>query len=74
MSIKDEALASSVTHTLAQDKRIGGQAIAVRTSDGEVFLKGRVDTEKHKELAVLVAQGVLGVKYVRVHELVISEE
>lgn len=74
MSIRDEALALSVRNALAQDKRIGGQAIMVRATDGDVFLKGRVDHEEQRELASLVAQGVPGVRHVRTDELVVREE
>jgi len=74
VSIRDEALAASVRNALAQDKRLGGQAIMVRASDGDVFLKGRVDTEEQRELAMVVAQGVPGVRHVRVDELAVKGE
>jgi len=74
VSIRDEALAASVRNALAQDKRIGGLPIMVRASDGEVFLKGRVDTEEQRRLAMLVTQGVPGVRYVRSDEIEVREE
>lgn len=58
-----------VSNALCQDKRIGGQAIAVRVAGGEVFLKGVVDSEEVRDLAVLVARGIPGVRYVSVAEL-----
>jgi len=73
VSIRDEALGASVRNALAQDKRIGGQAIMVRAVNGEVFLKGRVDSESQRELALLVAQGVPGVRHVRLDELEVRE-
>lgn len=73
MSIQDEALAGRVRNAIAQDKRIGGQAIAVRTSQGEVSLKGIVDTEEQKELARMVTHGIPGVRDVNTEELRVRE-
>ena len=73
MSIQDEALAGRVKDSIAQDKRIGGQAIAVRVAEGEVFLKGIVDNEDQRELAKLVARGIAGVRQVFVDELRVRE-
>lgn len=69
MAIQDEALAAMVSNAIAQDKRIGGQAIAVRVAAGEVFLKGVVDSEEARQLAALVAKGIPGVRYVSIEEL-----
>ena len=73
MSIQDEALTGMVSNAIAQDKRIGGQAIAVRVADGEVSLKGIVDEEEQRELAVLVARGISGVRHVNIEELRVRE-
>ena len=73
MTIQDEALASRVRNAIAQDKRIGGQAIAVRVAEGEVFLKGVVDIEDQRDLAMMVARGIPGVRHVRVDELRVRE-
>ena len=73
MTIQDEVLASMVRNALAQDKRIGGQAIAVRVANGEVFLKGIVDAQEMRELAELVTRGIPGVRYVSVEELRVRE-
>lgn len=73
MSIQDEALADRIRNSILQDKRIGGQAIAVRVAEGEVFLKGIVDAEEQRELAKLVARGVAGVRQVYVDELRVKE-
>jgi osmotically-inducible protein OsmY len=62
VSIKDEALAASV------------QPIMVRAVDGEVFLKGRVDSEEQRKLAGMVVRGVPGVRHVRMDELEVREE
>lgn len=73
MSIQDEALAGRVRSALIQDKRVGGQAVAVRVAEGEVFLKGIVDTDEQRDLAEMVARGIPGVRYVNVDELRVRE-
>lgn len=73
MAFQDEALAQRVRHAITQDKRIGGLPIMVRAANGEIALKGRVDTPEQRELAQLVAQGIPGVRYVHVDELVLKE-
>jgi len=73
VTIQDEALAGMVRNALVQDKRIGGQAIAVRVAEGEVFLKGIVDADEMRELAVMVTRGIAGVRYVSVDELRVKE-
>ena len=69
MSIQDEALSAKVREALARDKRTAGQAIAVRVAQGEVFLKGMADSEDQRELAVVVARGIPGVRHVNADEL-----
>ena len=73
MTIQDEALSGRVSEALAQDKRISGQAIAVRVAQGEVFLKGVVDSVGQSELAVMVTRGIAGVRHVDVTELRVRE-
>ena len=73
MSIQDEALAGKVRNALAQDKRLCGQAIAIRVAQGEVSLKGIVDAEDIRDLAALVVQGISGVRSVIVDELRVKE-
>jgi hyperosmotically inducible protein len=73
VSIQDEALADRVRCALTQDKRIGGQAVAVRVAEGEVFLKGIVDTDEQRDLAEMVARGIPGVRYVNIDELRVRE-
>lgn len=69
MSIQDEALQGRVRSALSHDKRLSGQAIMVRAADGEVHLKGRVDTEEQKQLAIMVINGVPGVRGLVTDEL-----
>ncbi len=73
MTIQDEALAGRVRNALAQDKRLGGQAIAIRVAEGEVSLKGIVDTDEQWDLAKLVVRGIPGVRQLNVEELRVRE-
>ena len=73
MTIQDEALAGRVRNAIVQDKRIGGQAIAIRVVQGEVALKGIVDTWEQLELAVLVVNGIPGVRQVNADEMRVRE-
>lgn len=74
VSFQDEALAQMVRHAISRDKRIGGQPIMVRAANGEISLKGRVDTPEQRELAMLVAQGIPGVRNVAIDELLVKED
>ena len=73
LTIQDEALSGKVRNAIAQDKRIGGQAIAVRVAEYEVFLKGIVDTEEQRDLALMVTRGIPGVRQVNMDELRVRE-
>lgn len=73
MSIQDEALSARVRDRLMCDKRTGGQAIAVRVAQGEVFLKGVADSEEDRALAIDVVRGIPGVRYVNTDELMVRE-
>lgn len=74
MAFQDEALAQRVRHAISQDNRMGALPIMVRVANGEVSLKGRVDTAEQRELVLLVAQGIPGVRYVSVDELILKED
>ena len=73
MAFQDEALAQRVRHAMTQDKRIGGLPIMVRAANGEISLKGRVDTTDQRELARMLAEGIPGVRHVYVDELLVKE-
>lgn len=73
MTIQDEALTGKVRNAIAQDKRIGGQAIAVRVAEGEAFLKGIVDTDEQKSIVLMVAQGIPGIRGINADELRVRE-
>jgi osmotically-inducible protein OsmY len=59
---------------MIQDKRIGGLPIMVRAANGEISLKGRVDTPDQRELAKMLAQGIPGVRHVDIEELTVITE
>jgi len=73
VSIQDEALSGIVTNALSQDKRLSGLPIVARAANGEIHLKGKVDTEEQRELAKMVAHGVPGVRNVIDDELEVRE-
>ena len=73
MAFADEALAAKVRDTLAQDRRIAGLTIMVRAANGDIFVKGRVDTAEQSELIQMVCQGVSGVRRVVLDELEVAE-
>lgn len=74
MSLADQALAQQVENAIASDIRVAGLPIAVRAADGEISLKGVVDTVMQKELVHAIAQGIQGVKRVTTVELIVKEE
>ncbi|MCE5323654.1 BON domain-containing protein [bacterium] len=73
MTLQDEVLAGLVNNAINQDKRLAGQTIAVRVANGDVFLKGIVDSEEDRNLAQLVAAGVAGARQIFVEELRVRE-
>ncbi len=73
MSMRDEALAMRVREALQGDKRISSLPIGVRVSNGDVFLKGAVDSLEQRDVAQFIVQGVPGVRHVEVDELEVKE-
>ncbi len=69
LGIRDEVITGNVLSALNQDHRLGGQTISVRVSEGDVFLKGSVDSKELVELAELMCKGISGVRHVDVSEL-----
>lgn len=74
MSLHDEALSARVRATIGMDKRTSGLPIDTRVSDGEVFLKGKVDTLEQADVVQFIVSGIPGVRHVDVSELEIGEE
>ncbi len=74
MSLADEALAQRVENAIAADIRVAGLPIVVRAANGEISLKGVVDTIMQKEIVNTIAQGIQGVRKVLISELIVKEE
>jgi osmotically-inducible protein OsmY len=63
-STEDDRIVDQVRMRLAGDADVKGGALDVSAKDGEVVIKGRVDTEKGKSKATKLAKKVKGVKAV----------
>lgn len=62
VSTEDDRIVDQVRMRLAGDADVKGGALDVSVKDGEVVIKGRVDTEKGKSKATKLAKKVKGVK------------
>ena len=74
MTIRDEAISGRVRQALAMDRRISGLPIGVRVSNGDVFLKGAVESREQAEVMHFILLGIPGVRHVNVDELNVREE
>jgi len=63
-STEDDRIMDQVRMRLAGDQDVKGGALEVSVKDGQVVIKGRVDTEKGKNKATHLAKKVKGVKSV----------
>src|SRR5499425_2490682 len=61
----DSWLTSKTKIALFADDRVKGKDVRVETQSGQVFLRGKVDSEEAKSAAAEVAKGVEGVKSVK---------
>ena len=61
----DSWLTSKAKIALFADDRVKGRDVRVETQNGEVFLRGKVDSEEAKSAAGEIAKGVEGVKSVK---------
>ena len=64
VSSEDDRIIDQVRMRLAGDADVKGGALDVSAKDGDVVIKGRVDTEKGKAKATKLAKKVKGVKSV----------
>jgi osmotically-inducible protein OsmY len=64
LSIENLALIEIVRAHLFEDKRLADQCIDVTCSGGYIQLLGIVDSKDLKDLAVTLAQGIVGVRHV----------
>lgn len=61
----DAWITSKTKIALFADSRVKGREVSVETRDGEVFLRGKVDSDEAKSAAAEVTRGVEGVKNVK---------
>ena len=61
----DSWITSKTKIALFADDRVKGREVSVETMKGEVFLRGKVDSEEAKAAAMDVAKGIEGVKNVK---------
>ena len=61
----DSWLTSKTKIALFADDRVKGREVRVETQSGEVFLRGKVDSEEAKSAAGEIAKGVEGAKSVK---------
>lgn len=73
MTVADEALKTSVRSTLEKDKRFSGLPVDVRVCNGEVFLKGKVETLQQADAVQFIVSGIPGVRHVNMEELEVTE-
>jgi len=64
-AVSDSWLTSKTKIALFADDRVKGKDVRVETQSGQVFLRGKVDSEEAKSAAAEVAKGVEGVKGVK---------
>lgn len=74
MTIRNEAISGRVRQALAMDSRICGLPIGVRVSNGDVFLKGAVESLDQVNVVHFIVLGIPGVRHVNVDELNVKEE
>lgn len=74
MTVRDEAISSRVHEALSGDRRLSGMPIGVRVTDGDVFLKGVVDSQEQIDVMRFLLMGVAGVRHVNVDELQAKEQ
>ena len=64
-AVSDSWLTSKTKIALFADDRVKGTEVRVETVKGEVFLRGKVDSDEAKTAAADIAKGVEGVKTVK---------
>ncbi len=64
-AVSDSWLTSKTKISLFADDRVKGKDVRVETVNGEVFLRGKVDSDEAKTAAADITKGVEGVKNVK---------
>ncbi|MGH7306245.1 MAG: BON domain-containing protein [Candidatus Rokuibacteriota bacterium] len=73
-AVSDSWLTSKAKIALFADDRVKGKDVRVETVNGEVFLRGKVDSEDAKTAAAEIAKGLEGVKSVKNDLQVVAPE
>jgi hyperosmotically inducible protein len=63
-ALENIAIITLVRSHLLDDKRLAGQPIDVTCSEGYIQLLGWVDSDDKRQLAVMLAKGIVGVRNV----------
>ena len=61
----DSWITSKTKIALFADSRVQGRDVSVETMNGEVFLRGKIESEEAKSAAAEVTRGIDGVKHVK---------
>lgn len=64
-AVSDSWITSKTKIALFADDRVKGREVSVATVKGEVYLRGKVDSEEAKTAAAEIAKGIEGVKEVK---------
>jgi osmotically-inducible protein OsmY len=62
--LHDVVLAELLTDKILGDSRLAGESVTVTVNDGTIILSGTVDTEEQRKLAIELAEGIPGVRWV----------
>jgi hyperosmotically inducible protein len=65
MAPTDRDITSQVEDSLSKDYTLSSQSIDVDTTDGQVRLRGTVDTQAQRDQALVVVRAVTGVREVQ---------
>jgi hyperosmotically inducible periplasmic protein len=64
-AVSDSWVTSKAKIALFADDRVAGKDVRVETVNGQIFLRGKVDSEEAKTAAAEIAKGIEGVKSVK---------
>jgi hyperosmotically inducible protein len=64
-AVSDSWVTSKAKIALFADDRVAGKDVRVETVNGQIFLRGKIDSEEAKTAAADIAKGIEGVKSVK---------
>jgi hyperosmotically inducible periplasmic protein len=64
-AVSDSWVTSKAKIALFADDRVAGKDVRVETVNGQIFLRGKIDSEEAKTAAAEIAKGIEGVKSVK---------